>query len=487
MGKASRMKQSRYAGVDGQGRPLFPDEKAAGATFSGVPVSWILAVLTGALWLSTHLVSDYAPVTGVAYVVAAVLLGLLNPGLGAMFAVALVPFYGSGGVVGQGLGVVPQGLAELGRSAPILGAAARLLFDRFAQRGSGAAPWTPSRLMVGAAVAAMVLYPITRLTANGATWAPETRLIDETLFLFGAPVAMYAAWVVFSHLPRSAIERTMRLLPAFAAAALVVAVGAWAGLSLLDPFAFKGIVYGRLAALGYPTPTAMGIAITLPLAVGALWTRSRQGAAALLLFGAVVIFLTQSRGPLLALFVGAGAVALIGRQIPKRYIFAGVAASVTLFAILLLVRYPDLLQKLSHLRLPKLYGDELRVISWVAAFQIALANPLTGGGWMSVRGWNDGELGGKGVNLSHNVVLQGLADGGVVLGAAIATVVLGSLRNAWGRRHKIPISWIGAAVVVVVCGLWDMPQLRAYAAVMGGLALGLVSRRDSEASDGVTE
>jgi len=46
---------------------------------------------------------------------------------------------------------------------------------------------------------------------------------------------------------------------------------------------------------------------------------------------------------------------------------------------------------------------------------------------MSVRGWNDSELGSRNVNLSHNMVLQGLADGGVPLGVALATVVLGSL------------------------------------------------------------
>jgi hypothetical protein len=34
--------------------------------------------------------------------------------------------------------------------------------------------------------------------------------------------------------------------------------------------------------------------------------------------------------------------------------------------------------------------------------------------------------------------------------------------------------------VVLVCGLWDMPQLRAYAAVMAGATLGLVSRRAYE-------
>jgi O-antigen ligase len=178
--------------------------------------------------------------------------------------------------------------------------------------------------------------------------------------------------------------------------------------------------------------------------------------------------------------VAGGAVAILKRHIPRRYLVAGFALAVSALVLLLLVRYPDLLRKLSNGRLPSVRGDELRVISWFAAIQIALANPLTGGGWMSVRGWNDGELGSRNVNLSHNMVLQGLADGGIPLGVAIATVVIGSLRSAWQLRHRIPASWICAAIVVLVCGLWDMPQLRAYAAVMAGAALGLVSRRAPE-------
>ena len=143
-----------------------------------------------------------------------------------------------------------------------------------------------------------------------------------------------------------------------------------------------------------------------------------------------------------------------------------------------MVRYPDLIGRLSSGTLPNLEGDALRVISWVAAIQIALAHPLTGGGWMSVRGWNDRELGSKNVNLSHNVFLQGLADGGVPLGVAVGTVLLSSARSAWMRRHKVPVYWVAAAVALFVCGAWDMPQLRSFAAVMGGLALGLVSRHD---------
>lgn len=472
MGKASRnKKQDLYRGVDGEGRPLFPADEPTRSSLAGVPFSWILGVVSGSLWISAHLLGVGGSVVTAVYILFGVALGIANPALAAVFTVALVPFEGGAG---------EQGLGELSRSAPILGAAVRLLWDRFTQRENSAHSWQPSLLLVGAAVIALILYPVTRITANGAEWAPASRIVDDLLFMLGAPTAAYASWIVFSHLPQGAIDRILRVLPFTLATALLVGLASWAGVGVVSPFAFDGVVYGRLAALGFPTPTAMGIAISLPLAVGALWSRSMRGTLALAAIGIVVIVLTQSRGPLIALLVAGGLIAIFKRQIPRRYLVAGFALAISALVLLLLVRYPDLFRKLSNGRLPSLRGDELRVISWVAAIQIALANPLTGGGWMSVRGWNDGELGGKNVNLSHNMVLQGLADGGLPLGVAIATVVIGSLKSAWQLRHRIPASWIFAAIVVLVCGLWDMPQLRAYAAVMAGAALGLVSRRAYE-------
>ena len=460
--------------MDGQGRPLFPSTTSSTSQVAGVPLSWLLAILTVSLWVGAHLLGSYSYIAGVGYVVIGILLGLSNPGLGTMITVALVPFYG---------GEMSQGLGELVRAAPVLGSAVRLLVDRVRARGSNSAPWAPDARLVGAAVLVMLLYPVTRITGDGTEWAPSSRLLDDALFLMGAPVAMYASWIATSHLPRVAINRLMGMIPFALAIALVVAIGTWAGITLLDPFAFKGIVYGRLGALGFPTPTGMGIAIALPLAVGALWSRSHRAAVLLGLLGVATIVLTESRGPLLALATAAIAVVLLSRGIQRRYIVGGAVLMFSAISILLLVRYPDLLQKLSNFRLPKLKGDEYRILSWVASIQIAIAHPLTGGGWMSVRGWNDGELGGKGVNLSHNIVLQGLADGGILLGGAVFTVIAGSLRSAWSRRKAIPVYWIGAAVAVLVCGLWDMPHLRSFGAVMGGVALGLVARRSEDESE----
>ena len=456
MGKASRKKQEQFAGVDGQGRPLFPSTTSSAPQVAGVPISWLLAILAVSLWVGAHLLGSYSHLAGVGYVLIGILLGFSSPGLGTMMTVALVPFYG---------GEMSQGLGELVRAAPVLGSAVRLLVDRVRSRGDNSVPWAPDARLVGVAVLVMLLYPVTRIIGDGTEWAPSSRLLDDALFLIGAPVAMYASWVAVSHLPRATIDRLIGMIPFTLACALVLAIGTWAGIILFDPFAFKGIVYGRLGALGYPTPTGMGIAIALPLAVGALWSRSHRAAMLLGLLGVAI------------------AVTLLSNGIQRRYIVGGAVLMFSAISILLLVRYPDLLQKLSHFRLPKLKGDEYRIISWVAGIQIALAHPLTGGGWMSVRGWNDGELGGKGVNLSHNIVLQGLADGGFLLGGAVFTVIAGSLRSAWARRKSIPVYWIGAAVALIVCGLWDMPQLRSFGAVMGGVALGLVARRAEDESE----
>jgi O-antigen ligase len=129
--------------------------------------------------------------------------------------------------------------------------------------------------------------------------------------------------------------------------------------------------------------------------------------------------------------------------------------------------------------LPGFGGDSDRVTSWIAGLQIAFGSPLVGGGWTSVRYWNAGELGKVNVNFSHNIVMQGLADGGVPLGLAMLTLIITAITGIWRFRKSISPIWVVTAVTLLVCGAWDMPQLRTFAAVFGGVALGLVSRRDN--------
>ena len=193
-------------------------------------------------------------------------------------------------------------------------------------------------------------------------------------------------------------------------------------------------------------------------------------------FGALIIILTESRGPLLAL--GAAIVLLLTsvRGVKVRTALALGAVSIAALVALVVNRYGSDINQLLKGRLPNIESDVDRITSWVAGVQTALQYPLTGGGWFSVRFWNEGQLGANNVNLSHNLILQGLADGGFPLGAAIATVVIGSVVLMIRNRRYIPLPWRMAVVTLLVCGLWDMPQLRAFGALLGGISLGLVAR-----------
>jgi O-antigen ligase len=220
----------------------------------------------------------------------------------------------------------------------------------------------------------------------------------------------------------------------------------------------------------------MGLAIALPLATAAAFTRSRLLGVAMVAAVGLAIVLTESRGPMIAILV----IGLVA--IPTIRALRGVRALGLLGAIgvaggaLLINRYGDRLDQILAGSIPNLESDLQRITSWRAGIETALANPLTGGGWFSLRYWNDRELGRDNVNLSHNIILQGLSDGGFPLGIAAAVVVIGSVILMIRHWRAIPISWRMAAIAVVICGLWDMPQMRAFGALFAGLALGLVAR-----------
>ena len=46
---------------------------------------------------------------------------------------------------------------------------------------------------------------------------------------------------------------------------------------------------------------------------------------------------------------------------------------------------------------------------------------------------------------------------------------------------------IAAVVVFLVCGFWDIPQVRSYAAVMGGISLGLAAGPLIGRADGLAQ
>ena len=54
-------------------------------------------------------------------------------------------------------------------------------------------------------------------------------------------------------------------------------------------------------------------------------------------------------------------------------------------------------------------------------------------------------------------------------------MILYSAWRVWLGRHTMAPYLIAAVVTFLVCGFWDIPQVRSYAAVMGGIALGMAA------------
>jgi len=425
-------------------------------------------------WVAGHVVpnGELAAVLGAVWGVAGIALGWRSPAGGLLLGLALAPFIS---------GPLFQPVAEFLRAAPIWGSLARLLTDRLIAGQFAPGRFAPGVGLTLAATAAMFLFPITRITAQANGHGSSSTVLVEMLVIIGGASIFFASWIVATHLTRADVQRVIRSLPIPFAAAVGTALAAWLSIPIISNFAFDGITFGRLSGLGFPTPTAMGLAIATPLIVGTLWSRSRPAAIALAAAALLTMGLTESRGPILALIV-AGAVVVVLRSsvlrsIKKIWLVAGAAGGFGALAIVIASRYG---QQISEGRLPGFEGDSDRVTSWLASLQIALQSPLVGGGWTSVRFWNEGELGDKNVNFAHNLVLQGLADGGLPLGGAMLAVVLTALVGIWKFRKRLSPAWIAAAVALLVCGIWDMPHLRTFGAAFGGLALGLVSRKDGD-------
>jgi hypothetical protein len=438
-----------------------------------------LTLISAACWIVAHTEAPIAPLIGFVGAITGIALGVVSPLAGAVLAIAFVPFRG-------GSEVVSFSLAEFFRGAPLWGAAARLLADRISASRRGEPLAAPSRIMTIAAVVGALIAPLQRLTAVSLNTFPRQGAEIDMLNIIGTQSLLFGAWVVGGHLPRKAVDTLLRASTVVIAIALVLSFAAWIGIKPLEFIVFDPKVFGRLAALGFPTPTAMGLAIALPLAAAAAFTRSRALGVALVAAVGIAIVLTESRGPMIALLV-IGVIA-----IPTIRVLRGVRALGVIGALgvaggaLLFNRYGDRIDQILAGSIPNLDSDLQRITSWRAGIETALANPLTGGGWFSLRYWNDSELGKSNVNLSHNIILQGLSDGGFPLGIAAAIIVLGSIALMIRHWRAIPITWRMAAIVVVICGLWDMPQMRAFGALFAGLALGLVSRPPEPDSDEAT-
>jgi hypothetical protein len=424
-----------------------------------------LASIAFTCWLLAH-VPALAPVAIPAWVVMGLAVGFLVPWLGLLLTIAVVPFLG---------GAVDPLAGEVLRVIPIYGAAARVLLDRFVlwprmgRPGLAGPPWWA----VAAAVAATALYAFTAQTGSAAVGGDPAYLDSALHWIAGGSMAMMAAWIASSHLVAGRDGMLTKVVLGTTVVACTLALVAWAGAPGMDLIAFPGIVNGRLAALGYPTPTAMGVAISLPFAVAAAFRYSRWLGFGVIALALVVLILTWSRGPLVALAVGAVLAVLATGRIDRRLALVGAGFGAVALAGLVAVRYGTNLDAILGAINGSMGSDVDRVNTWIAAIAIAFSSPLVGGGWHSLE--RVGDFAERAVVYSHNIVLFGFAEGGIPLGITNATVILYSAWKVWLGRHTMAPYLIAAAVTTLVCGFWDMPQVRSYAAIMGGIALGMAA------------
>jgi O-antigen ligase len=217
----------------------------------------------------------------------------------------------------------------------------------------------------------------------------------------------------------------------------------------------------------------MGLATVLPLAAVAAWRIRPWLAVAVAGLVLLAIVLTWSRGPLVALGVGAVLAALASGRVDRRLAVAGAAAGAVALAALVAIRYGTDVDAILATIDASIGSDGTRVASWAAAVSLAVSNPLLGGGWHALSRVAD--FAQRNVVYSHNVGLDAFASGGLPLGIANATVILSSAWMTWVRRRTMAVWLIAAVVTFLVCGLWDIPQVRSYAAVMGGIVLGMAA------------
>jgi hypothetical protein len=425
-----------------------------------------LALLAGMSWFLGH----FPPFAGFAipvWVISALVLGLLRPWYGVLLTVIVVPFTGGG--------IAPQP-GEVLRVVPVYGAAVRVLADRFIiAPGMGRTirpgpPWW----VVAAAVAAGGLYLLTALTGYLAQGRDPAYLESGLYWTAGGAAAMVAAWIAASHIVAGRDRILTLVVFCTTVVACLLALGAWAVKADVGLFTFPGIVEGgRLGALGYPTPTAMGLATAAPLAVVAAFRIRPWLVVPVLGLILLTMILTWSRGPLIAVGVGTVVAALAYRRIDRRVAIAGTAVGALALVGLVFARYGTNVDSIVATINASMGSDVDRVNTWIAAITITMANPLLGGGWYALT--RVGDFASRRIANSHNIVLDAFASGGLPLGITYAIVIVYSGWMVWVRRHTMAPYLIAAAVTFLVCGFWDIPQVRSYAAVMGGLVLGMAA------------
>jgi hypothetical protein len=422
-----------------------------------------LAAFAWLSWFGGHFAGPVSDVAIPAWAVSGLALGLLRPRFGLIVTILVVPYFG---------GATDQTNGELLRVIPILGAAVRIAVDRMTGTRSAGAPRGE---MVTLAFIAAGLFLLTVFTAFSQIPHAGELALQNLPWMLGAPVAFLATWIAAAHEDELADGPIVDAVLVSTVVACVFALAAWRGAAWTAPFAFPADVDGRLAALGYPTPTGIGVAIALPFAVVGARRRHLLAGIAVLTLGLLTVVLTESRGPLIALGVGGLVAFAISGRLNARTILVGAGLAILAATALIGLKYGTTPQQIGDGLAAVNVGDTYRVQSWRAAIEITISDPLTGGGWRSLS--RVPEFGAVGLAASHNLILNGFADGGLPLGLTFGGVVLFSVVTMWSNRRWIAGYAIAGATALLVTGLWDIPNLRSYGAVMGGLALGLVARK----------
>jgi O-Antigen ligase len=424
-----------------------------------------LVALAATFWLLGH-VPAIASLAIPVWIVTGLALGLVQPWFGLLLTIAVVPFLG---------GAIDAQYGEVLRVVPIYGSAARVLLDRFVLGPSlgGVRRLGPPWWVVAAAIAAMALYGYTAVTGYFAVGQDPAFLDYGLHWVAGGPMAMMAAWIAASHLVSGRDRTLTSVVLGTTLGGCTLALAAWVGIPGVDLLTFPGQVGGRLGALGFPTPTSMGIATALPFAVAAALSYRRWLAFGVIGLALVTIILTGSRGPLIALGVGAVLAVLASGRVERRFQVAGVAVGAIALVSVAVARYGTNIDVIMQTMNAYVGSDVDRVRTWGAAVAITLANPLVGGGWRSVERF--GDFAARQIAYAHDIILHGFSEGGLPLGITNATLILYSAWSVWRRRHIMAPYLIAGVAVFLVCGFWDIPQVRSYAAVMGGIALGMAA------------
>jgi len=479
MGKASRAKRpagrpaptatgsTRSTGTTRSARRANAASEAPSTGLDRVLARWDagLLAIAATCWLLGH-IPALAPVAIPAWIVTGLALGFLAPWLGLLLTVAVVPFLG---------GAINPIDGEVLRVIPIYGAATRVLLDRFVLGPSvaGVRRQGPPWWAVAAAVAATALYAYTAQTGSLAMGGDPAFLDSGLHWLAGGPMAMMAAWIAASHLVAGRDGVLTNVVLGTTVVGCILALVAWIGVPGVDLITFPGVVAGRLAGLGYPTPTSMGIATALPFAVAAAFRRGRWLAFGVIGLALVTLTLGGSRGAFIAVGVGTVLAVLASGRVERRLWIAGVAVGVIALLGIFAIRYGTNIDSIVQAIGQIAGGDADRVNSWIAAVAVAIANPLVGGGWRSLE--RVGDFAQRELAYAHDILLHGFSEGGLPLGIANAIVILYSSWQVWLHRHTMAPYLIAAVVTFLICGLWDIPQVRSYAAVMGGIALGMAA------------